>query len=318
MTVPWGLIALLGIAAVLASAAAVVLLAQRLRHPPRRTAGWALARGRPVDPGDLGLAHREDQVAGMPFWIAARDESTLASPEAPTVVLLHGWGRSRRDMLDRLEPWRRRGVRMAIPDLRGHGDADGPSGLGTPEVGDVAALIDALPSGDVLLCGHSMGGVVAIHVAAQLAGGESPAARRSSRLAGVVAIAPYERVRVPAAAQLEASGFGGRGLATPVLAILRRLGVRESSTREAASRLGIPLLVLHGSDDRLCPIDDARRIAAGAGDRGTFIEIADAGHDDRRPDVLEAIEQAIEQALENWLDGRPHHRGGNVDDEDGR
>jgi len=318
MTVPWGLIALLGLAAAMVFAAVVVLLVQRLRHPPRRTAGWALARGRPADPGDLGLAHREDEVAGMPFWIAARDEPTLASPEAPTVLLLHGWGRSRRDMLARLEPWRRRGFRVVLPDLRGHGDAGGAGTLGTEEAGDLLGLLASLPADRVHLCGHSMGGVLAIHLAAAT----DAAPSRSPTIAGVVAIAPYERVRIPAAAHLTASGFGGRGIAGPVLAILRLLGVREPSTRDAASRAEVPLLVLHGAEDRLCPIDDARRIAA-AGGRGTFGEIPHAGHDDLNPDVLESIERTIgvwlggtlEGTLDETLEGTLERTGGRPDGE---
>jgi pimeloyl-ACP methyl ester carboxylesterase len=299
MTMPWGLVALLGLATAIVLLAVVARLAQRLRRPPRRTAGWALARGRPADPGDLGLAWREDAVAGMPFWIAANSEEVLASPSAPTVVLLHGWGRSRRDMLGRLEPWRRRRYRMVMPDLRGHGDADGPSGLGTPEVGDVMALVDALPPGDVLLCGHSMGGVVAIHTAARLGAGST--ARPTPFISGVVALAPYERVRIPAAAQLAAAGFGVRHLMTPLLAVLRICGVTESSTTRSASDLQTPLLVLHGEDDQLCPIGDAHLIAAAAGRHGRFEGLPNTGHDDLRPESLEGIERRIE----HWLDELP-------------
>jgi len=303
MNVPWGLFGLLAFAAMVVAVAVLLLLVRRLRHPPRRTAGWALGRGRPVDPGDLGLPFREDEVAGMPCWIVGRDEATLSAAESPTVVLLHGWGRSRRDMLARLEPWLRLGYRMAIPDLRGHGDAEGPSTLGTREIDDVLTLLEALPADAVHLCGHSMGGVIAIHVAARSreAGGSG---RRLPPIAGVVAIAPYERLRIPAIAQFESNGLGGRWCTGPLLAVLHLLGVREISTREAAERLETPLLVLHGDADRLCPLDDAERIANAADERGAFIAIEGAGHDDPRPEILASMESAIESMLASGREGR--------------
>lgn len=297
MTIPWGLLGLLASAAGLVLVVVLLLLARRLRHPPRRTAGWALARDRPADPSDLGLAHREDDVGGMPLWIAARDEATLASGDAPTVVILHGWGRSRRDMLARLEPWRRLGFRMAIPDLRGHGDAEGPSTLGTAEVDDLLTLLESLSADTVRLCGHSMGGVIAIHAAARRRDAVGSSGRLP-KIGGIVAIAPYERVRIPAVAQLEASGIGARWCTTPLLAILNLLGVREASTRDAAKRLNCPLLVLHGDEDRLCPHADAERIADAAGELGRFATIAGAGHDDLRSAATDAIESAIEEWLE--------------------
>lgn len=298
MTFPTGLLVLFAIAIAIAAGAAMLLLVSRLRHPPRRTAGWALATGRPVDPGDLDLAHREDRVGSMPWWLVADDEATLASEASPTVVLLHGWGRSRRDMLQRMEPWRTTGHRMVLPDLRGHGDADGPSTLGTREVADLLELLEAIPAREVLLCGHSMGGVVAILAAAKIARGAVDGRPRLPKVTGVVAIAPYERLRIPAIAQLQASGVGGPRQTTPLLAVLSILGIEEPSTSAASAELDMPLLVLHGDDDRLCPIEDARRIAAAAGALGRFIAIEGGGHDDLRPETMASIEGAIRGWLE--------------------
>jgi pimeloyl-ACP methyl ester carboxylesterase len=45
-------------------------------------------------------------------------------------------------------------------------------------------------------------------------------------------------------------------------------------------RITCPALLVHGRDDRIVPVDDARRIAARGRATGVrLLEIADAGHD---------------------------------------
>ena len=306
-----GLLGLFALAIAIVLLAYLWLLARHLRHPPRRTAGWALARKRPSDPGELEVhggpkvAWSADAVRGVPFWSIARDETTLANAATPTVILLHGWGHSRIDGLSRIEPWLSRGFRIVLPDLRGHGDAEGASTLGDGDALDVLAIVDNLPASPLVLAGHSMGGVVAIRVGAMLserAGSTAPA------LHGVVAVAAYERLRVPAIADLTSRGYTVGPLIHPLLAILRLLGIREHSTRAAAERLAAPLLVVHGERDASCPLEDAKAYAAAAREHRLEV-IADAGHND----LWREHGELLEHALERWLDAtmptlppRPH------------
>ncbi|MGA0871756.1 MAG: alpha/beta fold hydrolase [Phycisphaerales bacterium] len=295
-----GLAWLFGSAGLIAVTAYVLLLARHLRHPLRRTAGWALARKRPADPGELEahggprVAWSEDRVGPVPFWSLARDEATLASREAPSVILLHGWGHSRIDGLARLEPWLSRGFRIVLPDLRGHGDADGPSTLGDRDADDVVAIAETLPPSPLVLAGHSMGGVVAIRAGVRLSERTSS---NAPQLQGVVAIAAYERLRVPAIADLHARGYSVGPLIHPLLAVLRLLGIREHSTRETASRLPVPLLVVHGERDASCPLRDAETFA-NAASRGTFVAIPDAGHND----LWREHGQTTVRALDEWIE----------------
>ncbi len=306
-----GLLALFALAIAIVLLAYLWLLARHLRHPPRRTAGWALARKRPSDPGELEVhggpkvAWSADAVQGVPFWSIARDEATLADAATPTVILLHGWGHSRIDGLSRLEPWLSRGFRIVLPDLRGHGDAEGASTLGDGDALDVLAIVDTLPASPLVLAGHSMGGVVAIRAGAMLsarAGSAAPA------LHGVVAVAAYERLRVPAIADLTSRGYTVGPLIHPLLAMLRLLGVREHSTRAAAERLAAPLLVVHGERDASCPLEDATAYAAAAREHRLEV-IPHAGHND----LWREHGEVLEHALERWLDAtmptlppRPH------------
>ena len=106
------MIVLLGVAALLLLALFGAAIAWEATHPPRRTAAWAIAHGKPVDPAEIGLRSGEWMLdrpgrVTLPVWEVTLDASSIA--EQPTLVLLHGWGRSRIDSL---------GLRPAR-DLRG-------------------------------------------------------------------------------------------------------------------------------------------------------------------------------------------------------
>jgi pimeloyl-ACP methyl ester carboxylesterase len=86
-------------------------------------------------------------------------------PGADPLVLLHAWGESRRSF-DRLVPLLP-GFRLAVPDLRGHGEADKPAGGYSlaEQAGDVAAILDALHFDSAAILGSSSGGYVAQQLA---------------------------------------------------------------------------------------------------------------------------------------------------------
>jgi pimeloyl-ACP methyl ester carboxylesterase len=82
---------------------------------------------------------------------------------APTVLALHGWGRQRGDLLDALA-----GREVISPDLPGFGASPAPTeAWGAARYAAlVAELLRAEESGPVLVVGHSFGGRVAAHLAA--------------------------------------------------------------------------------------------------------------------------------------------------------
>lgn len=86
-------------------------------------------------------------------------------PDAPPMVLLHALGDSRADWAPVLARFAAR-YRVYAVDLRGHGDSDRPGGYTFGALcADVVGLLDALGLTDVVLVGHSMGGVVTYRVA---------------------------------------------------------------------------------------------------------------------------------------------------------
>lgn len=261
----------LGASAALLYGGALFAVVRESIRPERRTVGWALARGSPSDPGHWGLPAREwshgHAGASCPVFDLGDED-----PSAPTAIVLHGFARSRYDALARLGPILPHARRFILPDLPGHGDASGRgTRLGTDEDAFVESLVTGATSGPVLLVGHSLGAVVAIEAAGREA--------LAPRVRGVLALAPYERLRTPLAARLDLRAMPTRPLLGPAIGVLGMLGVVERSTREAAARAACPVAVLAGDADPVTPVAEARAIAESAS-TSRFTSIAHARHDD--------------------------------------
>ena len=100
-----------------------------------------------------------------------RDGMALAYDDTgrgdPALVFLHPWSGNRSFFADQVEHFSDR-HRCVTVDLRGHGDSDAPEGgydLAT-QASDVAWLCGELGMTRAVVVGHSMGGIVAVHVAA--------------------------------------------------------------------------------------------------------------------------------------------------------
>lgn len=309
------MIVLLLVAAALFTGAIVTWIAWEATHPPRRTAGWALAFGLPVDPAECGMTFESwwlERPGGvrLPVWdvalegareLAAQGDSERASnrtsdrnsadaagargaaPEVatdrPTLVVVHGWGRSRIDSLARLRallaiaPGRFR--RALLIDLRGHGESEGAasvSRLGDGDDRDLLELLRRVGGDRCMVMGHSMGAVVAIAAAALASSEDHRAEVRSGvekglppavTVIGVIAVAPYVEVAVPMIARLRARELPARPFTELALVALRLVsGIRRRSTIDSAERACVPLAVVAATEDPLAPIEGAEAIAA--------------------------------------------------------
>lgn len=295
---PWGLVILLLIGLVLAWALGVVYTLYLLTHPPRRTYAWAVSRNVPGDPSEMviegaagrGLAFTSWNVRSrgldLPVW-----DITGLDPNGPTIIITHGWADSRIVMLSRVQAIAAIAARIIVWDLPGQGAAPGGCTIGTREVDDLLALMDASGSEHVSKCvlwGFSLGAGVSI----------AAAVRAPDRVRAMIAEAPYRipptparnvlRLRalphvltLPAAMAILGMRFGhGLEWLWPALTRSRAGNPKDRFDRALlAAQLpeNLPLLVLHGGADPVCPPQDGREIADAAG-RGTYAEIPGGGH----------------------------------------
>jgi pimeloyl-ACP methyl ester carboxylesterase len=222
--------------------------------------------------------------------------------EGAPVLLLMGFGNSGhlwRPVAERLAAKHR----VLVVDNRGTGQSDSPKGPYTvPEMAaDAVAVLDAAGTDKAAVYGVSLGGAIAQEVAIAYP------ARVSSLVLGCTACPehlvggsrvglsllllgrllpkrlaarltrPYAYDAGTTEEQLAAIAPIREAAAAPTrtLWLQSRAGLFETCSRVAA--IQAPTLVLHGTSDRLIPIDNGRRLAqqiAGA----KFVEIPNSGH----------------------------------------
>ena len=235
-------------------------------------------------------------------------------PRPPTAVLIHHFGGSRAtwaEVVSRLGD----GCVCVTPDLRGFGGSGGASTV-EDSADEVIARCDALGLGRVVVVGHSMGGRIAMAVAA----------RRPGRVAGLVLVAPSPPTPEPmtddgraslaaarddrfAAERLVAlitgDGLSPAQVASAVDDVLAAdpaawrawidVGSKQDLTAIVAG-VTCPVVMLSGDRDAAIPSDVVEREVVGRLPQATFVRVPGAGHllPLEAPDVVVA---AIRQML---------------------
>jgi pimeloyl-ACP methyl ester carboxylesterase len=282
----------------------VAFTALSLTGPPRRTYAKALARNQPGDPSELTPARAFEAFTvrsrgrKLPCWRIAGDD-----PAGPVAIGTPGWADSRIGGLFRLAALAPRCSAIMLWDPPGLGDAPGRCPLGMREHEDLLAVLETLSDVDrsrgLVLVGWSMGAGIAIAAAARLIERGDDA-----QLRGVLAEAPYDLPPTPARRVLELRRMPWRLNLLPTLwlvGVLNGVGPRWRGfdRRVLARRLAgrVPMLVLIGSEDEVCPAAGARAIAQAA--RADFAEIPGGRHNDlwTTPSLAEACRGRIDAFL---------------------
>ncbi|HEX9052590.1 MAG TPA: alpha/beta fold hydrolase [Anaeromyxobacter sp.] len=244
---------------------------------------------------------------------AATELPTLPREDAgagPPVVLVHGWSLSSAAFADEVA-WLARERRAIAPDLRGHGRSPPPAApFGLADLArDLAALVEALALDRAVLLGWSLGAEVALAAAPLLrprlsalvlvsgtprfTEGEGwphglPARSVEGLALRVRRDAPRAVARFFDGMFVEGELDGaGRARAEKVraavppadpAALLSGLDVlARADQRAALPALDLPVLLVHGDRDPVCPPGASRAMAA-AIPRARLVELPGAGH----------------------------------------
>ncbi|MCI0458812.1 MAG: alpha/beta hydrolase [Gemmataceae bacterium] len=202
-----------------------------------------------------------------------------AGPSAPWVILCHGVGSNRADLLEIAAGLHRAGFNLLLFDFRGHGGSEGRvTSFGWREQRDLEGALAYLgqqpevPASPYGVYGISMGGAVAIMVAA-----------RDERIGAVAVDSPYSSLEETLGRHLT--------LMYPVpkmpflwfvLATYRlRFGIWPGRVSPQASAAGLsprPLLLIHGAQDARMPLTGAKRLLGGAGEPKELWVVEGADH----------------------------------------
>jgi uncharacterized protein len=256
---------------------------------------WCTRLGPPA--GDRLVAADGTRIAG--WYIPAAGE---IGPREATVVLTHGWGSNKSNMLPHAEMLRERYNVVAF-DLRGHGQSSGQiTTQGVLEQHDLRAMIDWLEREkgprQIAVLGVSMGGATAVN-----------AAQRDRRIDALVLDSTHATLASAIQARLERAGYP---LSVPaswavLFGGLVRTGHDLSAVdpARAIARVGdTPVLVVHGGADGTMSPRDADELRGAAEAAGVPVELRicpEAGHaavlstcpHDYRSWVLGFLERAL-------------------------
>lgn len=218
-------------------------------HIPLPSADW------PRPPGlvRVDVAHADGHSEG---WFLPGDGVTPASP-GPVVFFAHGNGGLIDYAAPGLEPYRRRGISVAMVEYRGYNRSGGePSQAALFE--DIARFYDAIVArpevagGQVIAHGRSLGGGVMCGLVEQ----------RPVR--GLVLESTFRSVKVIARRFL-----------------LPGIFVSDPFDNEAVvARFEKPLLILHGTHDEIVPFAHGQTLARVAADPGVQLVEFASGHND--------------------------------------
>jgi uncharacterized protein len=224
--------------------------------------------------GDEVRAGDGTRIAG--WYIPA---GSGAGPEAPTIVLAHGWGSNKSRMLSRAELLQP-DYNLVLLDFRNHGQsAQADTTQGVREADDLRAVVDWLVAEKrperIALFGVSMGGASSLRAAAH-----------DDRIDALVIESTHATLAHAAQARLDRAGYP---LAVPgswaiLLGSLLRTGEDITVADPVASIAqldGRPLLLVSaGADDSLGPTDaeDMFTAAEEAGSPVTLHVCPGAGH----------------------------------------
>ncbi|MEP3429039.1 MAG: alpha/beta fold hydrolase [Roseibium sp.] len=196
-------------------------------------------------------------------------------PDAPTVLYFHGNSKNMSSRWDRFQQIIDSGYGLYAPSYRGYAGSGGkPSEAGF--VSDALEHFDHLKSNGipVIVHGESLGTGVATAVAAE---------RPDARL--LVLEAPYTALLDMASASYPW---------LPVSILMKD----PMLTRERIKNIAMPVLILHGTEDRVIPVEHGKRVFEAANDPKELVIIDGIGHSDLWKNGLwEAVMTAYEKRL---------------------
>jgi len=192
-----------------------------------------------------------------------------APPHRATIVLLHGVADTRASWRAAIGRFSAAGYDVIAYDSRAHGESTGTAcTYGFFEKADLKKVIDASGADRVVLFGASLGAAVALQ--------EAP---DDARVVAVVAAETFSDLRTVATER--APRLLTKGVIRDAFAMAERdarFVVDDVSPVHAASRIKVPVLLIHGAADEDTPADHSRRVFAALAGPKRLLLVPGVGH----------------------------------------
>lgn len=203
-----------------------------------------------------------------------------------TLVYLHGIADNRSSAAGAIRRFTPRGFDVVAYDSRAHGESGGDMcTYGFFEKADLARVLATVQAGPIVLLGTSLGGAVALQHAA-----ENPS------VTAVIAAETFSDLRTVASER--APFFFSEAIIARAFTVAEQranFAIDAVSPRTAASRIRVPVLLIHGDIDHETPPDHSRRIHAALAGPGELVIVPGAGHN-------QSLTSEVWSRIERWLD----------------
>ena len=207
-----------------------------------------------------------------------------------TIIHLHGIADNRGSASNVIRRYTATGFDVIAYDSRAHGDSEGSiCTYGYFEKDDLREVIGGVEHGPIVLIGNSLGAAIALQ-----------AAEGEPRIAGVVAAETFSDLRT--VARERAPWILSADIVARAFQLAEKSGgfeVDAVSPEQSARHIRVPVLLIHGADDRDTPASHSQRVLAALAGPKRLILVEGAGHNEslRQDKIWIEIDRWIADAV---------------------